>query len=94
MANLIEIAIGLTQVLRVSAQPEPLGIDLRGQSPAEARFLVKKVLDECLDADLSLALVCVDPAIGAFEHRGISVEISNVLDRRIEFYREPPKRLR
>jgi hypothetical protein len=49
MANLMEIALGLVQVLQLTTEPEPLGVDLRGQFLAETRFLIKRVMDECLD---------------------------------------------
>ena len=92
MANLMEIALGLVQVLQLTTEPEPLGVDLRGQSLAETRFLIKRVIDECLDAGVALAKVRASEPVGSFKHRGISVETSSALDHRLEFFRSPQGR--
>ena len=36
MANIREIALGLTTVLQMTTEPEPLGVDLWGQSADDA----------------------------------------------------------
>lgn len=90
MANLMEIALGLVQVLQLTTKPEPLGVDLRGQSPAQTRFLIQRVIDECVDANVPLALVRADAGVGDFEHRGINVETSEELNAWIDFYRTMP----
>lgn len=98
MADLNEIAIGITQVLQHSSKPEPLPIQLWNEPPAHAASLVRHVIDECLDAGVPLALVRVDDScwqawvLDGLEpcHRGVPLARDHSLKRRLEFYRFTP----
>ena len=94
MAGIREIAIGVATVLQCSAEPEPLPLDLRGQSVDDAIFLMKQVIDECADAGLALHEVRFDTnlwqaslATLGSEYRQVSLRPSEALGARIEFYR-------
>ena len=63
MANLKEIALGIASALQFGSEPEPLVIDLRGQTPESATFLVRSIIDECVDAGSALKRVRVDPEL-------------------------------
>lgn len=99
MARLDEIAEGLATVLQLSPTPEPLGVDLVGQTPAGVTFLIRAVVDACerRAAPLSLirvGLVCASNAIRALgpeplQYEGVQVEPASELDHRIELYRFP-----
>lgn len=60
VANLKEIALGVTAALQFGPEPEPLSIALWGQSPEEATFLLRAIIDECADAGVPLAKVRID----------------------------------
>jgi hypothetical protein len=94
MASLKEIALGITQVLQGSPNPEPLTIDLWNESTAEAASLIKFVIDECGDAGISLAMVTVDQKIAKGldlpAHRGVLILGAPHLTDRIEFFRRAP----
>ena len=57
MAGIAEISIGLATVLGASPTPEPLYVELRGQTVSEAVLLIRRVIDECSDGDIKLSLV-------------------------------------
>lgn len=97
MARLDEIADGLTAILRVSQEPEPLGVDLQNHSPAEALFLVRAVVDACARNIVPLTSIRVCPDLGSrlildygetkSGYQGIGIISDKSLSGRIEFYR-------
>ena len=99
MANMKEIALGVTSVLQHSSTPEPLPVDLWGGSANEGAVLVRVVLAECHDADIPLKVVRVpldvwtelssDSAISP-RPRGVRIEEATELGTRIEFWRKLP----
>jgi hypothetical protein len=93
MANLDEIAHGLVAVLRHSAKPEPLGVDLWNEDAAAAGYLVRAVVDECTAAGVNLFRVRLDQQFLSADlpanHEGVAIEADNNLSQRLEFYREP-----
>ena len=97
MAELKEIAIGIAQVLQHSAKPEPLPIQLWNEPPSHAANLVRHVIDECLDAGMSLGSVNIDDScwqawvLDGLEasHRGVPLRRDPSLKQRLEFYRFP-----
>ena len=99
MASIKEIAIGLTQVLFHSREPEPLFVDLWNESPDEAALLVKWVLAECADGAIPLRLVRVPNKCWAFlaadaanlvRPDGARIEVLADLSPRLEFWRREP----
>jgi hypothetical protein len=99
MARLDEIAEGIATVLNLSRTPEPLGVDLVGQSPAEVTFLVRAIVDAC--ERRAAPLVCIRVATdyasnlnrtlgpAPLQYQGIQIELSADLDHRIELHRFP-----
>jgi hypothetical protein len=59
MAGLNELAIGIATVL-AGVTPEPLTVQLRGQSIEDAEYLLRAVIRECEDAEIPLRRVVVD----------------------------------
>ena len=92
MAGLREIALGITAVLQ-NDEPEPLGVDLANHSPDQATFLVKAVIDECVDGDIRLHLVRMDrgmwrpSGLPDEAYRGVPLDLSPRLGALIEFQR-------
>jgi hypothetical protein len=99
-ARLDEIAEGLVTVLGNSATPEPLKIDLWGQSPVNAAFLVRAVATACERTDAPLALVRLGAEMGERLVRGVDreplalagvhIELVEDLGASMELYRRPP----
>lgn len=100
MAYLEEIALGVTAVLLHSPEPEPMGLDLRGQTAEEAGRLISLIIMECADAGKNLSLVRVDSDLlaaldrettGSFARQaGVPISANDKLGRRVEFYRRDP----
>ena len=96
MAGLREIAIGVASALQMPQSPEPLHIDLRGQTADDAAFLAMRVIDECADAGVNLVRVTVDPAIIAYadrlpvdgSYRGVLIAADPQALGRLTFYRK------
>lgn len=99
MARLDEIAEGLSSVLAASPTPEPMFLDMMNHSPGEVTFLIRAVIDACERRGAPLSLIRVDQTLGSSAARalgpeplgyeGVTVELADDLDRRIEFYRFP-----
>lgn len=95
MAALRKISIGVASALQIPQAPEPLHIDLRGQTADDAAFLAMRVIDECADAGVNLVRVTVDPAIVAYadglpvdgSYRGVRIDADHQSLRRLTFYR-------
>jgi hypothetical protein len=93
----LHIAEGLATVLQHSPTPEPLGVDLVGQTPAGVTFLIRAVVDACERCAVPLStirvgLVCASNAIRALgpeplHYEGVPVEPAFDLDHRLELYR-------
>lgn len=99
MAGLEEIAIGLAQALASGAVPNPLPVELRNQTPQEAAFLVKRIVQECQDAGIALDRVRLSPTVGALlssgsgegsRPLGVTIEQDAELGRTLEFWRADP----
>ena len=97
MANIREIALGLTTVLQMTTEPEPLGVDLWGQSADEGTLLVKTIIDEATDAGRALTTIRMDAdyltirgrsELGTL-YRSVRVETTDQLRHRIELHRYP-----
>jgi hypothetical protein len=100
LARLDEIAEGLATVLASSPTPEPLNVDLRGQSPQEATFLVRAVVDACERRGAPISLVCVHPDFGSgllklygsgIGYEGVQIQEASDTSDSLEFYRFLPK---
>ena len=96
MARLDEIAEGIAAVLRRSAAPEPLHLDLWGHSPVDTTVLVRSVIDACQRTAAPLALVRVSNDMGARlwnsletpgAYEGTAIELDDALGKRLKFYR-------
>lgn len=94
MAGIREIAIGVTTALSSKIAVNPMSLDFWNQTPEEAVELVNAVVDECVDAGISLTRVAVDPVVwGALPPtsrgniRGVTIEPDRGLVGRVAFYR-------
>ena len=91
MGTLDEIAHGLTEILRRSAMPEPLRVDLWNEGPREVTYLVRAVIDECTASGFPLAMVRTDLAAwtagDSDTHEGVPVTTDAALKGRVEFHR-------
>ena len=97
MAEVRDHALRITGALLAARQPEPLGLDLRSQSPDGAARLVEMVIEECADAGVALARVKVDrcvalalrasPGAQSWPCRGTVLEVDAALFQRVEFHR-------
>ena len=100
MARLDEVAEGISDVLLATESPEPLPVDLRGQSPAEVAFFARAVADACERKAVPLSLVRVDPQLGSallnavvvdpLAGGRVKVEAIAELGSRLEFFRFLP----
>lgn len=99
MASMKEIALGVTGVLQHSQTPEPLAIDLVGESTGDAAMLVTFVLAECHDAQLLVTLVRVPDEVWAIigpsadtlvRPAAAKILPDSGLQNRLEFWRRPP----
>jgi hypothetical protein len=99
MARLDEIAEGVSSVLASSQAPEPLFLDMLGQSPGEVTFLIRAVVDACERRGVPLSKIRVGQTLGSnakralgpapLKYEGIAVELVEDLGQRIEFCRFP-----
>lgn len=96
MARLDELAEGIARVLKISATPEPLPLDLVGEGPAETTVLVRAIVDASRSQGLELHRIRLDPNLGRAllrEHgdcyEGVSLEADERLGNRIEIWRHP-----
>jgi hypothetical protein len=95
-----EIAESVATVLRFGPEPEPFPVDLWNQSPVEAAFLVRAVIDTCARTVTALSCVRVanevadildgDPDGSEGEYEGVLIERSPELQARLEFFRFNP----
>jgi len=97
VAGIREMALGLTTVLQRTPVPEPLPVDLWNEAPQDAVAMVKAVIAECRDAEVSLALVRLPKALWSWLDEeqyetptGTQIEADGRLSDRIEFYRHRP----
>jgi hypothetical protein len=65
MASLDEIALGIATAL-AGVAPEPLPVQLRGQTIDQAAYLVRTVSRECADAGIVLRRIKVDAELFRF----------------------------
>ena len=99
MTDLRETAWRIATALHTAKDPEPLIVDLWGQSPVSAAYLVELVIEECSDAGVELAKVEIDPCVGvalrrpstgpSWIYRDTTIEVNRRLFQRVEFYRCP-----
>ena len=66
MAGLREIALSIAGVIRASPAPEPLPVTLKGETLEGGAELVFAIVSECLDAEIPLRRIEVDPALYRF----------------------------
>ena len=98
MARLDEIAEGIATVLRSAQKPEPLPVDMRGQSPTDIVFFVRAVIDSCHRSATAISAVRVGAELGAkvlkeygvSGYEGVAISQSNELPSMIYFFRFPP----
>ena len=100
MANIDEIALGIASVLVASDKPEPMPVELHGQNDFEAVRLVKRVIEECADADRPLFAARVSRRLLPFFKQNLEggqpiyhgmVLLRTVgLTSRVEFFRYDP----
>lgn len=98
MARLDEIGQGIATVLSSASLPEPLFVDLRGQTPVEVLVLFRSVVDACHRCAGPLSLVRISDGLGSriadslpegLVYEGVQIEFDSTLGERIEFYRFP-----
>ncbi len=83
-------------MLNLTNQPEPLPVDMVGETPAEATVLVRSVIDACQRYGSPIAQVAIDPGLGKGllrEHpgsyQGVKLTADDRLADRIKFFRFP-----
>lgn len=97
MAGVKEMALGIASALRSKIAPNPLPVELWGYAPEDAAQLLKLIVDECVDADISLREIRVDPDIvheltgsksecGVF-HRDVAISADPDCGGRVDIYR-------
>jgi hypothetical protein len=96
MARLDELAGAISTVLSASPTPEPLPVDLKNHSPAEATVFVRAVVEACQRSATPLFEVRISPQLGASLLRQHAGEIEGIrltedagLHTSIEFFRFP-----
>lgn len=98
VAGLREMALGIASALRTGSAPNPLPVELWGQSPEDAARLLKFVVDECVDAGIGLREIRADPVIvhelagsknesGVF-HRAVPISADPRTRGRMDFFSE------
>jgi hypothetical protein len=63
MANIKEMALGIATALGTGHAPNPLPVELWGCASEDAAELLRRILDECHDADIHVQEVRADPVI-------------------------------
>lgn len=99
MARLDELAEGISKLMSVSAEPEPLVIDLLNHSPVEALVFVRAVIDACHRIGRPIAQVKICENLGGEllkqhgldqgGYEGTQISSADNLDQQIAFYRYP-----
>lgn len=97
MARLDELAEGIATLLSTGKAPEPLYIDLVGESPANVAFLVRAIIDATERRGVAISRITLDPRLGAIALRsndregpqGVSVVADTSLLGRIAVFRFP-----
>lgn len=94
MAGIKEIALGIASVLPSDFTPDPLYVDLWNEPPEAGAAIAKAVIDECVDGDIPISKVVVDPAMwevlapeAGERYRGVQIAMDEGLEARIEFHR-------
>lgn len=96
MARLDELAEGIAKVLKITATPEPLPMDLVGEGPAETTVLVRGIVDACRRQNTPLDRIRIGPQLGrpllgehGDNYEGVRLETDGELGNRIEIWRFP-----
>lgn len=97
MARLDELAQGIATVLAATRVPEPLPVDMVGETPAAATVLVRAIIDACARRGAPLSRVAICPELGADLLRqhasgrweGVAIGADQDLTNRIAFFRFP-----
>lgn len=96
MARLDELAEGISKVLTITAEPDPLPLDLIGEGPAETTVLVRAIVGACHRHGFPLSRIAIDPRLGSGllrEHpdgyEGVELVEDANLSNRIEIFRFP-----
>jgi len=97
MARLDELAEGIARVLVATPVPEPMPIDLVGESPAAATVLVRAIIDACERHGAPLSAVTICPELGedllrqhgGTGYEGVGIAADDQLVSRIAFFRFP-----
>lgn len=99
VAGIEEMALGIATALRSAIAPNPLPVELWGQSPEEAAQLVRLIVDECVDAGIALRELRVDPVIVheltgsksefGVVHRDVPISADTTCRGRVDIYSEP-----
>jgi hypothetical protein len=91
MPSLKEIALSTAGVLRATSSPDPLPVTLMGYSVEQAAFLVRAIIAECEDANISFARIEVP--IGVSDqldwegNRPPKVDWNRVIQRELRIFR-------
>jgi hypothetical protein len=96
MPELRELAFRIACALRANG-PEPLCVELWHQSPDNAAYLVRAVINECRDAGISLERVRVDRYVAvalhgpsgwrSWVHDGVRLEVGDALFQQADIFR-------
>jgi len=99
VAGVREMALGIAATLRSGIAPNPLPVELWGYAPDNAAQLVKLVIDDCVDADIALREIRVDPVIVheltgsksecGVVHRDVPISANTACLGRVDIYSEP-----
>lgn len=99
MAGMREMAFGIALALRSGVAPNPLPVELWGYAPEDAAHLLKYLVDECVDAGITIREIRADPVVvhelsgsksesGVF-HRGVPTSADQECRGRLDIYSEP-----
>jgi|GEM_PF-2930104 len=97
MARLDELAEGIADVLGATPAPEPLPVDMIGESPAAATVFTRAIIDACERNGRPLWRVAICPELGqdlllqhgAKGYEGVAIVADESLVNRIAFFRFP-----
>jgi hypothetical protein len=95
VAGLNEMALGIATAL-AGVAPEPLRVQMRGQSLDQAAYLIRAILRECSDAGIQLRRVAVDDELFGWLTEPGSEPLPCTLSAGaeptfVEFFRQAPK---
>lgn len=104
MAGMREMALGIASALRSGVGPNPLPVELWGYASEDAAYLLKYLVDECVDGEIKIHEIRADPVVvhemsgskteTGVVHRGVLITADTACQGRFDVYRAEANQMR